>query len=71
VTERRCWNGCAAEPFRVGNVFCKECYDRCISTGSSRPARPSVRRKYEAPAVKQTISFDDIRAEFEKAQAEE
>jgi hypothetical protein len=33
--------------------------------------RPSARRKYEPPAVKQTISFDDIRAEFEKAQAEE
>ena len=42
-----------------------------VESSKPREKRPSARRKYEPPAVKQTISFDDIRAEFEKAQAEE
>lgn len=70
MTKRRCWNGCAAEPWREGNVFCKGCYDRCISTGSSRP--PSARRKYEAPAVIETrkVTLADVADEFAKALAE-
>lgn len=62
--ERRCWNGCDAEPWKVGNVFCKECFDRVVAMGSSK--RPSAR----AEPQPRTWSYEDIRAAFERDREE-